>query len=1262
MIRHARLLPALAAAALVACAGGQPPAFKGTPAERVSMLERRAEGSGAASDLARAGLTTWVVTGDGAQAERLFDRALKADAGEPWALWGRMLLAREALDDDALVRFGTELLTRTPQSPAAELAASLLFDAAQRAPSTDDRIESALAPLVSGSGGLTGAAALRAREALLAVRDGRNDEAATDAVRRALGMPEAWTVIGPQGALRLRDFDRTSPVAAADHALQRSYESPLGQVAPRVMPSPSGVLDLQAESWRGDVFDALVDLDVKEPGTHLLSLRGASPVSVRVDGVEVLERAAVPRRAPERSWAAVDLPAGPHRLHVRFSRSEGSWLSLLLARADGAPTRIAMRAPQQGDAAPKPSVRARRADLPTDAGQWADALLKRDAVDPFAWYVRVWSLSTDDSERARALLPRLAGAAGDSPATRLLSADLATSDPELPRAEKTSLIARELDAALARQPGLARALLQRFEHERGDKRFDEARARLDALEELVGADHVQHLIARARLAADQADLASTRRLLDQVLVKEPGHCGALDQRSDLARRDDEVEVANRLAPQLERCPGGIAANASFWRGRGRLDLARPYLERLVARSPTSLRTRRPLADALVALGDVAGARKVMQPLVEWWPRDGGPLHYLAYLAELDGDDARTTELTRQALRAEGFDLGSARRIALGRGTEVLDWAARDGLKAISDYGVSDWRPNASAVQVLDLAGIELFPDGSGVERVHSIVQVLDKSGIDRYGEVELPPGAQALVVRTVKPDGRLLDAEIISGKESISMPNLEPGDFVEYEFLRALSARPASVPGYAGGLFFFQTADVPFFESSYRVKVPKSLGLDVESNLIDELPQVAEEGGYLFYGYTNRRVPAFVREPLSVGDDELLPWIEVGSGAGTEDEVRMVADWAPLRWRVSNEVAELVRPMRSMKPADRVRAIVEAVREQVKGDSASLDMSRDAGTILNAGRGNRMVLLKAALDAAGVPSRVVLVRPFHANPRDHRFPRLANYRNALLRIEPDGSSPMWIDFSLRDAPLGPMPAAYSESDAWVLPNPGEDVKRVTLPKVDPSQDRTDALMDLTLEADGTLVGTVTQVSYGYDAAFLRRRLERTSKAELHQHQERALSGSFRGVVLESLDVQDTGKPDEPVRAVSTIRVPRFGQRADGSVGMPANFGPQLLGRRFLGRGERRTPLLIASDEEVRLQVRLKLPEGTKAEAPRNAKVSTAFGDFEARWKLADGVLSLEERTRLNRGRIPPERYASFRAFAVEVDAAQAREIPLQLPR
>src|SRR5262249_22398597 len=71
---------------------------------------------------------------------------------------------------------------------------------------------------------------------------------------------------------------------------------------------------------------------------------------------------------------------------------------------------------------------------------------------------------------------------------------------------------------------------------------------------------------------------------------------------------------------------------------------------------------------------------------------------------------------------------------------------------------------------------------------HTVTQVLNKKGIARLGEVELPRAVDLLELRTVKPSGAYVETELGDNKNTVSMPSLAEGDAIEIAYLQHISS------------------------------------------------------------------------------------------------------------------------------------------------------------------------------------------------------------------------------------------------------------------------------------------------------------------------------------------------------------------------------------------------------------------------------------------------------------------------------------------
>src|SRR5260370_39544918 len=76
---------------------------------------------------------------------------------------------------------------------------------------------------------------------------------------------------------------------------------------------------------------------------------------------------------------------------------------------------------------------------------------------------------------------------------------------------------------------------------------------------------------------------------------------------------------------------------------------------------------------------------------------------------------------------------------------------------------------------------------------------------------------------------------------------------------------------------------------------------------------VARDGEDLHFRYTARNVAPLQPEPPQPNEGELMPWVQVGTGAGQRDLVRSIADWALLRSPLGSGTLEMAR--RSARPS-----------------------------------------------------------------------------------------------------------------------------------------------------------------------------------------------------------------------------------------------------------------------------------------------------------------------------------------------------------
>lgn len=1241
---------ALALALLAAC-----PRRPASPTELLERAVAEASHPSAGSRaLALAGFHAYLIGAEPALAAARFEQALAQDSSEPYALAGQLLLARRQEHPERELEAALALCERAPTHPLAAAGARRVQDLAGTSGSLDELI---LARVRAALGrGVPGETALLLRGALASVHAGRDQAPELTAALSEMGVPTTFTVLGPLSPFSFLTFDEaTEPEQTG--SLLGPFSGPFVAVTPRVLRFPDGRFSLEGEPPQGDVYLLAVDLEVPEEATYVVRTVSSAAHKGFLDGSLLFQRRSFARAQSLVSAAAVELTAGRHRLLLRLSRDQGSAnLVAEVFRADGRPSRISFSA--ASGLAPSWSgvPRAELGSVYSDA-QAFFAALEEEAGGALASYLAAFDGLERDRDGAKRLIEPLSRFFS-SPAISSLRADLALEDPTLPTKVAHGRATRDLDAALERDRGEVHALLSTARLALEDGRHLEAAElvrRARAAHQPAGFPAVL-MQARVELALGleaQADATAA-----EAARLQPGLCEALSLRYELARRRDAVALADELLAALSLCPGSTARQAEHLKSRGELKAAAALYQTLLARAPAHLPTANSLLVLFFSLHRYQDARALLQALRSLWPRNAVLWKKAADVEELAGRPEEALAYREKALALDGGDLPLRRAVERARhGREPLQEYAIDGKAAIAAYEERPLSEGTGSAYVLDAAAVRAYPDGSTVDRIHIVQKALDQSGVSEVGEVTIPSGAYVLALRTIKADGTVLEPESIGGKDSISLPGVQVGDYVEYEYLQANPSRGPAQPGFTSSAFYFQVSNQPNHWSTYTVVAPRGMGLEVDAhNTGARRPEV--RGEEEVFSHDERRVPPYIPEPdAPPSGNEYLPFVVAGAGQrGNEGLVMAYADGYLDRGQVSFELEELARAAAAGKEGrEAVRAFYLAVMQKLTGRDAGLGTS--AAASLAQGRGSRLWTLKAGLESLGIRARVAAVRPFRADPASYRFPTEALLPYLCLRVELPEET-LWLDPLVRFAPFGELPEpAMGEREAYLFPEPGRPLEKVKTPAA-PEPPGKEVALELALDAEGKLTGSGEETYFGFHAAQLAEALESVAPDQRDQALQSALARYFGGAELSNLKLEIRREVGAPLRVRYRFSAPRFARVEDeGKLVLGALTFPSQLGRRYVQLGSRRTPLYLDATEASRVRARLTLPAGYRVLSPEpELKTSGRFGRFLRREREEGGKLVIEEELRLGMARVPAAEYQDFARFAGEVDLIQARDL------
>jgi len=164
-------------------------------------------------------------------------------------------------------------------------------------------------------------------------------------------------------------------------------------------------------------------------------------------------------------------------------------------------------------------------------------------------------------------------------------------------------------------------------------------------------------------------------------------------------------------------------------------------------------------------------------------------------------------------------------------------------------GIAAWekaghKMDGSAARVLDYSALWIHPDGSSEMLEHEILRMQSQEAVSKEAE-QPPPGGLVLNLRVIKPDGSILEPEPVAGKQTLTMPHLEVGDYVEIEHITATASENAKGKIYRGPHWFFREADKGYWRSEFVVLTPKDRNVDIEIVGKVPAPKTAEKGTFV---------------------------------------------------------------------------------------------------------------------------------------------------------------------------------------------------------------------------------------------------------------------------------------------------------------------------------------------------------------------------------------------------------------------------------
>lgn len=353
--------------------------------------------------------------------------------------------------------------------------------------------------------------------------------------------------------------------------------------------------------------------------------------------------------------------------------------------------------------------------------------------------------------------------------------------------------------------------------------------------------------------------------------------------------------------------------------------------------------------------------------------------------------------------------------------------------------------------------------------------------------------------------------------------------------------------------------------------------------------------------------------------------------------------WAQIgRWyaQATKDRRDLTPAMRSKAedivkgvndPMERISALASYVQHNIRYVAIEIGIGgyqpHTAQEVFTSGYGDckdKATLLSAMLHEAGIDSYYLLIN----DKRDYvsaGFPSLLGFNHVILAIrlpealDPGALAPvlqherlgrlLLFDPTDSSTPIGYLPASLQSSRALlVTDNEGELIETPLSP---PSANRLLRVAKLSLEKDGTLKGTIDEVSFGAFATVLRESLLNLSAKQRQTILQSMLTDMIDGAVLTGASISTLHKFEGSMTVKYELTVPGYAQRT----GKLFLFRSCVLGHKgssILAGKPRKQPLAFSYATSESDIIDISLPDSYVIdEMPKNVKYEYLFAMYRS---------------------------------------------------
>lgn len=529
------------------------------------------------------------------------------------------------------------------------------------------------------------------------------------------------------------------------------------------------------------------------------------------------------------------------------------------------------------------------------------------------------------------------------------------------------------------------------------------------------------------------------------------------------------------------------------------------------------------------------------------------------------------------------------------------------------------------------------------------IKIFTERGVEKYSTVDLATvrktSITTLLGRTIKPDGTIVELEkatiferdVVKAGDvrvrtrSFSMPNVEVGDIIEYQW------REITDNSFANYQRLYFQRDIPTWKITYHVKPSEMAGrlgyiMQSQAYNVTHSGFQPEPQGY-FATYVED-APAFTEEPYMPPGDQVRSWLLLYySLRGDTDAEKF---WNKHGKELYSEYHKDMKPDGTIKKAvasivdaadddaAKVDKILQFCRTEIQDiyhDRFGVSAEQRADMKENKGPGDtyerRMgtsyqinMLFGSLLEAAGLEVRVAQLPRRDDRFFDERFLNPYFLNGYAMAVRVDGE---WRFYDAGSPYVSPGMLLWPEEGVLALVTDPKRPEFVRTPLTEPEGTTDSRFAELELAPDGTLSGSIREVVTGHRGVSAKRIYDGLSEDERVERVTKRLQNRLSTAEVTDVVINNADSVDGVFSYSYKISVPGYAVPTGKRLFLQPSFFERNTSARF-ATSERKHDIYFSYPFSEKDHVVIRMPEGYEledAEAPQSFQLGE-FGEYTVR--------------------------------------------------